>query len=399
MKKKMKIAALFCLVFIGVLGLKAKIVVNASAVTPVEKIYKMQECVADKNWDNYIELMCDSRKLDMENYFYNDNQIYGIKQLNSFNILSIVEIPEDLADAEWCTEEYSILDSGLEKKTYIVSAYCNTDIENEFFYNGINYFLLVFIQENENWGLVQFNIPSYNLLKDVGSEKFVDENSSYYKEELRAIKALEMRLHGFLVNSELSPIEDGIEVIGNEYDLMSDSYKKLGYYSNYSYPTSIRVKITSSNTIVTVNFDDYMKNVLPNEWMGSWNSEALKAGALCVKMVGWYSKISPVGVVEGYDLSTGTQKYIANTEQASTNSAIDSTYEYGMANSSGYIFFPRYAAGISGQAGPKGGGQLKQWGSQYLAKQGYDYKQILNYYYSGSDDSTGDVIIYDRYSY
>lgn len=391
------ISVVYLLVTVA-LGVKSGIVVNAAESTPVEKIYQIEKCVEEKDWDEYVKLVCSSQKLGMEKYFQDENEIYGIKQIDSFEILSVEEVSEIQASTEWRTAEFNILNSGLEKKTYIVSAYCSTEVENEFFYNGVNYFLLVFVQENEDWGLVQFNIPSYELLDSVGSEKFVHENSCYYKEEQQAIKALEMRMHGFLVNSELQPIEDGFEVIQTEDIARVGDYKLLGYYSNYSYPTSIRVQM-SSGVIETVNFDDYMKNVLPNEWMGSWKSESLKAGALCVKMVGWYCKISPVDSSKGFDLSTVVQKYVPNTAQATTNSAIDSLYEYGMANSSGYLFFPEYAAGVSGQAGTKGGGQLKQWGSQYLAKQGYNYEQILNYYYSGSVYSRGDVIIYDRYSY
>ena len=80
---------------------------------------------------------------------------------------------------------------------------------------------------------------------------------------------------------------------------------------------------------------------------------------------------------------------------ASTNAAINSIENCGMGNTYGLLFFPEYAAGTKGSAGTKGCGQLKQWGSQYLATKGYTCKQILNYYYSGSEYSpVGDVMLY-----
>ena len=75
--------------------------------------------------------------------------------------------------------------------------------------------------------------------------------------------------------------------------------------------------------------------------------------------------------------------------------AIDSINNSGMADSSGKLFFPWYAAGTSGSRGTKGSGILQQRGTQKLAStDGYSCRQILNYYYSGSDYSSGDVSLF-----
>lgn len=115
----------------------------------------------------------------------------------------------------------------------------------------------------------------------------------------------------------------------------------LSHYSTYSYPTSIKVKLnkTGNNAIVTVSMTSYMKNVLPNEWIPSWNTEALKAGAYCVKMVGIYRAISPMSSAGGYNLTQSTQMYKPNSSYASTSNAIDSISNSGMADSSGKLFF------------------------------------------------------------
>lgn len=40
-------------------------------------------------------------------------------------------------------------------------------------------------------------------------------------------------------------------------------------------PSTIKLYITSTGTLVNIGFNDYAKYVLPNEWYSSWKSEAL----------------------------------------------------------------------------------------------------------------------------
>jgi len=59
-------------------------------------------------------------------------------------------------------------------------------------------------------------------------------------------------------------------------------------------PASIRAKMVMTwpygpdtypdGPVTTVNFNTYVQDVLPNEWIPSWPSEALKAGAVAAKM-------------------------------------------------------------------------------------------------------------------
>lgn len=66
----------------------------------------------------------------------------------------------------------------------------------------------------------------------------------------------------------------------------------------------------------------------------------------------------------------------------------------GMANSTCNLFFPEYARGVKGDKGVKASGKLKQYGTLALAQDGYVYRNILNYYYSGSSYSDGDVVLF-----
>ncbi|WP_217920141.1 peptidase inhibitor family I36 protein [Actinomadura sp. BRA 177] len=58
--------------------------------------------------------------------------------------------------------------------------------------------------------------------------------------------------------------------------------------TNSKLPTTILVYRVSLNRVDRVSFKTYVKNVLPNEWITSWPSESLKAGAMAVKSYGWY---------------------------------------------------------------------------------------------------------------
>ncbi|SET33449.1 SpoIID/LytB domain-containing protein [[Clostridium] polysaccharolyticum] len=162
----------------------------------------------------------------------------------------------------------------------------------------------------------------------------------------------------------------------------------LDYYGRYSYPTRIFVKGYGY-----VGFETYCKDVLPNEWIPSWHVQSLNAGAFCVRMVGWYHTINPASPSGAYDVSSGTQCYIKGSAQTSTSRAIDDTYRYIMVNSSDKIFFAEYGQGTSGEISKRSGGKLLQYGSQALAKKGYLYNDILNYYYGGSVHSYGNIRI------
>lgn len=140
----------------------------------------------------------------------------------------------------------------------------------------------------------------------------------------------------------------------------------------------------------SVSFDDYIKNTLPNEIYTSWDEEAIIANAYCVKGVGIYRSIRPINA--NYMVSQYTQYYKPNTVDQATIDAFDFVGSNYMVNSEFKIFFPEYGAGTAGVVGTQGSGRLLQYGTQYLAtERDYTYVQILDYYYSGSDCSSGNL--------
>jgi M6 family metalloprotease-like protein len=53
-------------------------------------------------------------------------------------------------------------------------------------------------------------------------------------------------------------------------------------------PPTIRVKRLTLDRIDTVDFQLYVRRVLPHEWIAEWPIESLKAGAMAVKSYAWY---------------------------------------------------------------------------------------------------------------
>lgn len=365
-------------------------------------VYSMVDAIQNKNWDAYMNLMTYEQQDFYQNYFANDKCVDGVKQLESVEVRDIIYIPSQDISNELLYSEYPILNSTEEIVPFLVSLNCNVSKENVYFYNGVNYFMVVFVKENdETYKIAQFNRPSYELLYNIISK----QKNTVNTEREKALNIVKYAENGVVINGEGEFITDGYVIkkidkkSGIITDLKKSEWKSVNMLSNNNYndhpnipnaffcsiPKNITVCMnrTGNSQIKTVAFDSYVKNTLPNEWYSSWNAAALKAGAYCVKGVGIYRSIKPVNV--NYMVSQGTQNYIPNTTSAKTNTAVNSISNKYVVSSDGALFFPEYGAGTKGVAGTKGTGRLLQWGSQYLASEkGYTCKQILNYYYKGS---------------
>jgi len=172
----------------------------------------------------------------------------------------------------------------------------------------------------------------------------------------------------------------------------------IGELSGDALPATIRVRVTGypycdtsrPYTVQVVDFNDYVKHVLPNEWVPSWPGESLRAGAMAAKMYAWYwiargGKWSDADV---YD-STCDQVYNPAVAYANTNQAIDFNWFWRLMRN-GELFQTSYrafydqcvAAGLAGNC-------LGQWETYYhaIGNNGYDlltWDEMLSRYYQGS---------------
>ncbi|MCY0869208.1 MAG: hypothetical protein OWT27_01290 [Firmicutes bacterium] len=158
-------------------------------------------------------------------------------------------------------------------------------------------------------------------------------------------------------------------------------------------PVVIRVAIRAYNNpwgpilwVQTVGFQDYCANVLPNEWIPSWSPQALQAGAMAVKMFGWYHTQHPV-TVDGFtfdvDNTTNFQEYKFLSGLPATDRAVAAIWPYAYVGAQGQVYELPYRSGLPNEANWQfaASGKMAQWGSQYLAQNGYSYLRILRFYY------------------
>lgn len=173
-----------------------------------------------------------------------------------------------------------------------------------------------------------------------------------------------------------------------------------GYTSQVVPPSTIRVYRTALGRVDVVDFNTYVKNVLPNEWIASWQPEALKAGAMATKTYAWYRVLHWKGGSLGgqcFDVrdDTADQVYRDGTALSVTNTAVDSTWTTRMLKN-GSIFESQYCSNmwcttsIDSCGYAANGYRLSQWGTQACAARGDTYQQMLaRYYYTGlTFDST-----------
>lgn len=147
---------------------------------------------------------------------------------------------------------------------------------------------------------------------------------------------------------------------------------------------------SSSARNVYVPFKDYIKNVASSEIYPTWDEQAIRANVYAILSftlnriyTEWYRS-------RGYDFQiTNTTSY----DQAyvhgrniyeNVGRVVDEIFDqYLRRPGATNPFFSSYCDGR--QTNCEG---LKQWGTQELASQGYDYNQILDYYYGPLDIAT-----------
>lgn len=152
-----------------------------------------------------------------------------------------------------------------------------------------------------------------------------------------------------------------------------------------------------TGTVQVVEFDEYLRHVIPHEWYASWHEESLRSGAIAARSyAAWW--VAAGGKYDCADVcdTSSTQNYGESTD-ARTDAAVAYTSGAVAVNSSGVVF-AEYSAenadpteyGVSeplctGEARYGHGRGLCQWGSQrWSSQEGYDHRWIIEHYYPGA---------------
>ena len=188
-------------------------------------------------------------------------------------------------------------------------------------------------------------------------------------------------------------------------------------------PTSIRVwrrgldgsTGSCSGRVDVIPLEKYVKGVLPHEWIRSWHTESLKAGAVAIRTYGsWWVNAGGKYSCADVDDTTASQVY-KDEFYPVTDTAVDATAATFVVRS-GALVFTEYSAENSdptadGVSEPLCTGRQRfghgrgtcQWGSQRWASQSAkSYSWILTHYYPGSEvtplPAPGDELVVDSHN-
>jgi len=181
-------------------------------------------------------------------------------------------------------------------------------------------------------------------------------------------------------------------------------------YASVTVPTTIRVwrkslggTASCAGQVDVLPLEQYVKGVLPHEWIVSWEPASLRAGALAIRTYAssWVIKGGKYDCADVCD-TTSSQVYKDQTDPKA-NQAVDATAGVFIVKND-QLVFAEYSAengdptkdGVSdppcaGKALFGHGRGMCQWGSQRWALQGQSHEWIATHYYPGATlySSTG----------
>ena len=330
-------------------------------------VYDFIDSINSGNWDDWVSFYTPTVRDYYYNFVHTPNNIannVGILTVNAANVVSIEKI--DNCYAPKFNELSDFFETEDSYEVYLVGIDMTVNINTEYFYNGINYKLVVLVNNNGVWQVGgQSGAPIEVLLKSNGM--FVDE----------AITSYSMRV-----------FDDEAVTFGTGYGLLAPG----------SVPKTIKVANAAGTTVYKVNFADFIKNVTQNE-IGNlgFNSNAIKAQAMAAKMCGWWAKVAQYRDSIGADIQYGDVAYVdGTTVKESVKKACNAISKYKMVsddNSGNQLFYASYVAGQKDATG-KGKGRLRQNGAEYLATNSlyeYGWEKILHYYYDNSSFNNPNV--------
>lgn len=122
------------------------------------------DSINEKQWEVFSSLWNSSEEAYYKDYFADESIQNGVKQIESIKLKEIYSISFSDSKSSLLIDEYPILKSSEKVDTYIISVDCNVSFENNYFYNGINYFFIALVEEDDIMKISQFNRPSMDLI-------------------------------------------------------------------------------------------------------------------------------------------------------------------------------------------------------------------------------------------
>lgn len=352
------------LLLVGVIAttiMLAGLPINVSAASRINIqeylniISRYYEYVNQEEVEKVAELYGDKLKSEILVFFGNSqNKINksGLFGVESAQVENVVEL-EELDNYEYYGYTYS------DVKVLFVQCHMSVSETNKYYSNGINYFKFYV-------GKSQGSLCMFNL--EIPTEHEILSNATSYNEAANYINYRNQMIFG----------------VSHQHS-NSRAYDSPIYSSVVENPSTIRV-LLSDGTVTTVDFKTYCKCVAGGEITTLYESEALKACAMAIKMFAIHSVLRSAGG-GGYDITSTAQTYVpGNTGNSRTNYAVDQIYDLFLLDSNGCVFPTFYRKNYNSADGEyckEGGGILAQLLAEDMAK--YDdmtWTDILKHYYT-----------------
>jgi hypothetical protein len=164
-----------------------------------------------------------------------------------------------------------------------------------------------------------------------------------------------------------------------------------GWSSTTAPPPTIRVLRSATGVVQTVDFETYVKVVMPAEWPPAWSMETLRAGAVAIKQYAWYYAMhwrGGSGTGGCYDVvdNNNDQVYLPETytPAASHIQAVESTWSESLLKNGSFIltgYRPGTNVACGADAHTLGGSYLMQRSALNCALAGQTGEEILQTYY------------------
>lgn len=151
---------------------------------------------------------------------------------------------------------------------------------------------------------------------------------------------------------------------------------------------------TNVQRVDRIAFSDYVKNVLPNEWIASWPAASLEAGAVAVQQYGWATGFVvrkwtrygyPFDVVDG-----GCDQFYKDRDPRRNYTLSDAAVErmWGTVLLRDGKLIPLYFRDLDSTCVRQGATKdcMGQWETYHLANDGWTSLQILHHYYDPVSD-------------
>lgn len=353
-----------------------------------------------QKWANYFAPDIRDEYIEFVSNPYNEENHVGIYAVNSGSVVDISSVRNGQVTEYYEMSQY--LDTYNVVEAYMVGVNYSVSEENDYYFDGINYRLVIIAEINNNWFKVQEANCSHFMLENNANEAFTTD----------AIDELEYKQRMLVQGSKTLTVEEVKELKQSDTSSFFSSNNttvKSGVPLNKSVK-DIKVKMTrlSGSPIHTVNMITYTKVVLANEVYSSWHYEALYACGLAAKTYGSYRILVPKYPNLGYDVkdTTADQNYNPNGTNVGNSRIVKAVDDYKLwivTDENSDVICTYYKAGPQGVdprtvdtpyspnvSHPKYCGDMSQWGAQYLANNvGWDCLDILDFYYSYSPMSDG----------